>query len=256
MIIISNKGKFAQKSASGRKVAEDELCALEPFHFFENYIKLDGKSVGLLNFVPSAPQRKYLDALLSHHNVITVQPRKAGLTTASLVFLLWKILFTPNTSVGVVLPTHPMLNSICDAFRNMYLNVDPGIKPAPLSLLRDCFRFSNGSSFSVFWKTVPAGLYLDTVFLSDFAILQLPDQQQCFQKTLSSLSPSGSIIIGSTPARKGDLFHQLWQNALAGNQFYPFLVRWQDVWSPSTYLSIRSQIGDDAARTELDCEFV
>lgn len=251
MKITSYAGKRAVRPTQSGPT-EADLCAQDPIYFMNNHLKLDNPMVGLFSFSLTKPQERYVLSNEAHRNTITLHPRQAGITTATLAYMLWKTLFNPNFVITAALPNMRMCNFAADVLRSMYMNLDSSIKAPATSLRSTKFELVNGSSVTFMGPTGTTGKTSSIGYIGDMSILTQAEQHGVFQAMSSS---SSSLIISSTPTKSGDVFHHLWRGAISGSQFYPVRIHWQEVMQPSTYMTYMQTVGREAARRELDCEF-
>lgn len=251
MKITSYAGKRAVRPVQSGP-SEADLCAQDPIYFMNNYLKLDNPMVGLFSFSITKPQERYVLSNETHRNTITLHPRQAGITTATLAYMLWKALFNADFVITAALPNTRMCNLAADVLRSMYTNLDSGIKVPATSLRSTKFQLVNGSSVTFMGPTGMAGKSNSIGYIGDMSAMTHAEQHSVFHAMSSS---SNSLIISSTPTKSGDAFHHLWRSAISGSQFYPVRIHWQEVMQPSTYMTYMQTAGREAARRELDCEF-
>jgi hypothetical protein len=251
MKIISYAGKRAVRPVQPVPTEADR-CAQDPIYFMNKHLKLDSQIAGVFSFSLTDPQERYVLSNQTHNNTITLHPRRAGITTATMAYMLWKTLFNRDFVITAVLPNTRICNLASDLLRSMYLNLDSSIKVAATSLRGAEFELVNGSSITFMGPTGNAGKTSNLGYIGDMSVMTQAEQHGIFQ---AMGSKSSSIIISSTPHRSGDVFHHLWNQATSGSQFYPVRIYWQEIMQPSAYMAYVQAVGQKAARRELDCEF-
>lgn len=252
MKIISSRGK-KQATPAGAQAAH-------PVAFINQYLSVDNK-LGPVKIILNAPQERLVNALHSHSNVISKMPRLAGQTTALLSYAAWKCMFTPGKTIAFATPNNMMANMALEALRAIVMSAPTASRPAVTNMRLDV-SFANGSSV----KVAPAeaiakailvtGFRYDDIFISDMAALTYQVQQLIFSTAASSLSTTSQLVVSSTPRRAGDVFHDLWVRAQAGNQFFPVDASWHEYMQPSSYLRWVQSLSADMVKSELDAEFV
>jgi len=204
----------------------------------------------------------YTNGFLSHN------------TTCAAGFLLWKAMFTPDSTILVAANIHVQAIEIMDRIKFTYENLPNHIRAGVLEYNKQTVVFDNGSRI-VSRATSPntgRGLAVSLLYLDEFAFV-MPNKAKDFWTSIQPvLSTGGSCIITSTPNSDEDQFAQIWKGAkdntdeygnptetgLGKNGFFAIEVPWwehpdrDEKWA-ETY---RQQLGENKFRQEMCCEFL
>lgn len=155
---------------------------------------------------PSDPHNHlfYSDGILSHN------------TTCSAAFLLWKAMFSEDTTVLIVGNTYNAALEIMHRVTFMYENCPDHIKAGVKALNKGSIEFDNGSRL-VSRATTPSagrGLSITLLYCDEFAFLAPNLSRDFFAAIQPTLSTGGSCIISSTPKSDTDQFSDIWRGAI------------------------------------------
>ena len=120
-------------------------CIEDPLFFMKNFMKVQHPTKGALKFDPYKYQEKIIDAFANHRNTILMAARQTGKTTCSAGFLLWKAMFTPDTTILVVANKYLQALEIMDRIRYIYENVPNHIRAGVTEYNKGNISFDNGS---------------------------------------------------------------------------------------------------------------
>lgn len=254
MKIISSRGKMAVEST----VSDYARCEASASFFINNFVKQHNSTHGWFNLMLNAPQTRYIDALQYEQYVISKQPRGAGQTTSSLAFLLWRALYTANSTSLAVVPNSRMANIMSSSIRDMASFTPDHIRPR-INRVQGQLEFNNGSRVQLVTSSDIVklhGVAIDTAYIGDMSMMPLDEQLHTIHMMSSCVTPSGKLFIAATPAHAGDIFHTMWSGAKSGSRFVPIEVMWQEYLPASQYLRHVQQMSQEAVKRELDCEFI
>lgn len=234
---------------------------------------LDSKSLGFrchmycLEVESDNPQDErnhqfFTDGILSHN------------TTVAAGYLLWKAMFTADSTILITANTYAQALEIMDRIRYAYENLPDHIRAGVRDYNKGTVSFDNGSKI-VSRATTPnsgRGLAITLLYCDEMAFLHPNIGRQFFTSILPTLSTGGSCIITSTPKNDEDQFAEIWKGAIDNtdaygnlrddgrgrNGFYPILVPWSEhpdrdqAWADEQMAAL----GEQKFRQEHACEFV
>lgn len=195
-------------------------------------------------------------------------------TTCAAGFLLWKAMFTPDTTILIAANKFVQAIEVMDRIRYAYENMPDHIRAGVIEYNKSTITFDNGSRIISRATSTDTGrgLAITLLYVDEFAYVP-PNKAKAFWTSIQpTLSTGGSCIITSTPKSDEDQFAQIWKGAtdnvddygnlrasgLGRNNFFAIKVQWQEhpdrneAWA-ATY---REQLGEARFRQEMECSFV
>jgi hypothetical protein len=250
-------------------------CMDDPMYFMRNFMKIQHATKGSLPFEPYPFQERMIRAFHENRSCIALTARQMGKTTCAAGFLLWKAMFTPDTTILIVANNYNGALEIMSRVRYAYENLPDHIRAGATEYNKGTVAFDNGSKI-VSRATSPdaaRGLSISLLYCDEFAFLRTATLATEFWTSVQpTLSTGGSCIITSTPKSDEDQFAKIWkdaidvtddygnprENGLGKNDFYAIQVPWwehpdrDEEWARP----FRTQLGDARFRQEFCCEFV
>jgi hypothetical protein len=222
-------------------------------------------------FHPYAYQVRIVEAFHKNRFCIALTGRQLGKTTCAAGFLLWKAMFSPDTTILVAANKFVQAIEIMDRIKYAYENLPDHIRAGVIEYNKSTITFDNGSRIISRATSTDAGrgLAVSLLYLDEFAFV-MPNKAKEFWTSIQPvLSTGGSCIITSTPKSDEDQFAQIWKgaedntdefgnprpNGLGKNNFYAIKVPWwehpdrDEAWA-TTY---REQLGEARFRQEMEC---
>lgn len=204
----------------------------------------------------------YSNGILSHN------------TTVAAGYLLWKAMFTPDTTILVTANKLNQALEIMDRIRFAYENLPNHIRAGVKEYNKGTIAFDNDSKIVARATSSDAGrgLSISLLYCDEFAFVP-PNKATDFWTSIQPvLSTGGSCIITSTPKSDEDQFAQIWKGAidnvdefgnprkdnLGRNGFYAVKVPWSahperdEEWARP----FRESLGEARFRQEFECDFV
>lgn len=255
------------------KLQELKRCLVDPVYFLENYMKIQHPTLGGIPFEPYDYQRELIQLYAENRFAVALLPRQSGKTTCAAGFLLWKAMFTADTTILVAAHQFSGASEIMQRIRYAYEFFPDFLRAGVIEYNKSSIAFDNGSRIisQATTEKTGRGLSLSLIYLDEFAFVE-PRMAQEFWTSLSpTLSTGGSCIITSTPNSETDQFAQIWREAnktmdehgierpdgLGSNQFKAFTIDWKEVPRPEDNeefeRQMRAQLGDDRWEREFEC---
>ena len=268
------KPNIGEVDMSEQQLLEIVDCIDDPHYFMTTFMKVQHPILGSLPFQPYPFQTRIIDAFHKNRFSIILTARQCGKTTCAAGFLLWKAMFTPDTTILVAANKFVQAIEIMDRIKYAYENLPDHIRAGVIEYNKSTIKFDNGSRI-VSRATTPdagRGLSISLLYLDEFAFV-MPNKAKDFWAAMTPvLSTGGSCIITSTPNNDEDQFSQIWKGAIDNldeygnerpggvgvNNYFAVKVPWwehpdrDEKWA-NTY---REQLGEAKFRQEMECDFV
>jgi len=268
------KPAHAKSAYTDQKVQELMQCVEDPLYFMRTFMKIQHPLKGALPFDPFPFQLQIIKAFHENRFTIALTARQMGKTTVAAGFLLWKAMFTADTTILVTANKLNQALEIMDRIRFAYQNLPDHIRAGVTKYNEGTMSFDNGSKIVARATSTDAGrgLSITLLYLDEFAFVP-PNKAKDFWTSIQPvLSTGGSCIITSTPKSDEDQFAQIWKGAidnvdeygnfrpghLGRNNFFAVKVPWSEhperdeAWATP----FRETLGEARFRQEFECDFV
>jgi hypothetical protein len=246
---------------SPEQVQEVLLCTKDPKYFIETYVKIQASSSGMSAFTLRYEQEQYIDTIHREHSTICKHPRQAGISTASLAYLLWQSQFKFDATIAVILPSAQHADEARRIFRAMYSSV-PSYLCSDIRLEnRNDIEFTNGTRvlFRAASAHIGRGVTLSTLYLGDLAYFDPLVSHIMWASLMPCIGTGSKLIIHSTPSDPFTLFHDIWFAAEKGTvPIHPHPISfWQlhDA-SQAKWDTLEQMLGTKVMRRSYGCEFI
>lgn len=247
-----------------KMVADLKKCRRNLLHFAENFFTIINLDRGREKITLFKCQKKVLRALRDNRFNIVLASRQVGKTTMMTIYTLWVACFSDDQRILVVANKEQTAINIFKRIRLAYEQLPNWLKPGVVEYGKTSMTLTNGSSIGISTTSSDAGrgdscncLVLDELAFIDNHLVEN------FWKSvypIISSSKKSKIFIASTPNGTGNLFHELYSNAVKGkNNWCASRIDWweipgrDDKWKQDTIQSLGStQIFDQ----EFGCQFI
>lgn len=258
------------------KLKELKRCMTDPVYFVETYMKIQHPVRGTINFDLYDYQRELLELYAFNRMSVALLPRQSGKTTCAAGFLLWRAMFTPDSTILVASYQHASASEIMQRIRFAYEEFPDFLRAGVLEYNKGTITFDNGSRIisTATTEKTGRGYALSLIYLDEFAFVEARMAQEFWTSLSPTLSTGGSCIITSTPNSETDQFSDIWKNAndvydefgnirpdgLGANGFKSYTIDWRDVPRPESHAEfeekMKSQIGEERWLREFECQFI
>ncbi len=268
------KSPHSKTAYTDAKIQELIQCVEDPLYFMKNFMKIQHAMRGAIPFDPYPFQLEIIKAFHENRNTIALTARQMGKTTVAAGFLLWKAMFTPDSTILVTANKLNQALEIMDRIRFAYQNLPDHIRAGVTKYNEGTMAFDNGSKIIARATSTDAGrgLSITLLYLDEFAFVP-PNKAKDFWTSIQPvLSTGGSCIITSTPKSDEDQFAAIWKGAidnvdeygnyrkdkLGRNHFFAIKVPWSEhperdeTWA----IPYRESLGEARFRQEFECDFV
>lgn len=233
-------------------------------YFAENFFTIINLDRGREKIKLFKCQKKVLRALRDNRFNIVLASRQVGKTTLMTIYTLWVACFLEDQRILVVANKEQTAINIFKRIRLAYEQLPNWLKPGVLEYGKTSMTLSNGSSIGISTTSSDAGrgdscncLVLDELAFIDNHLVE------SFWKSvypIISSSKKSKIFIASTPNGTGNLFHDIYSNAVKGkNNWMSSRIDWWEIpgrdekWKQDTINSLGSK---DIFDQEFGCQFI
>ena len=258
------------------KLKELKRCIVDPVYFLQTYMKIQHSTRGMISFDLYDYQKELIQLYAFNRSSIALLPRQSGKTTCAAGFLLWKAMFTPDSTILVTSYQQSSASEIMQRIRVAYEEFPDFLRAGVLEYNKGTITFDNGSRIlsSATTEKTGRGFALSLIYLDEFAFVDARLAKEFWTSLAPTLSTGGDCIITSTPNSEVDQFAELWQDAnniydeygniredgVGKNGFKAYTIDWRDVPRPEEPVEfeekMRFQIGDERWLREFECQFI
>ena len=259
------------------RILEIKKCMADPFYFIENYLFIQTREKDEYGnrfrlFKLRKYQREQIELYIKNRFVVLLYPRRAGKTSGTVAFFLWKLLFENNFIVMCLANKDKNAMGII-AESKKFLKRLPLWMTEGISKLNDHeINFENGSQLFANATTADSGRSVgcSIVYIDESAFIE-PNVWNDFYSAVSPVvedSPDSKLFMTSTPNGMNH-FYEICEDASlvdeegktieqGGSSFVKKKIRWYEV--PGRDESFKKRIiatyGLDHFNSEYDCEFL
>ena len=268
------KAPYSKVAITEEQIAEIMECEEDPLYFMTNFMKIQHPIKGALPFTLYPFQRRIIKAFVENRFNILLSARQMGKTTCAVGFLLWKAMFTPDSTILVVANKLNAALEIMDRIRFAYENMPNHIRAGIIEYNKGTMTFDNGSKIVARATSSDAGrgLAITLLYADEFSHVPQNKASDFWTSIQPVLSTGGACIITSTPKSDEDQFAQIWKGAidnvdeygnfrkdhLGRNGFFATKVPWHEhpdrdeAWAAP----FRESLGEARFRQEFENDFI
>lgn len=227
---------------------------LDLIDFAKKQVSIKTPTDGSIQFDPWDCQTNLLKDFLNNRFNLVLHARQTGVTTATLVYILWKALFLKDQRIGIIVRNKNWARNYINSLLELYNKVSFGKKPLLLEDRDFLLEFSNGSYiYASTLHDTGCGESLTLAVVEQAAFIENADDM--WVSLYPTLEIEGSAIISSCAHYERGLFYDLWTNE---NQFNKTKLLWSS--NPkrnSTFIKHLEKDGlsFDRINAEYFCEF-
>ena len=238
-------------------------------YFMDNFFYIQHPTKGSMLYHPWEYQERLINTYHNYRFSISLMPRQTGKSTSAAGYLLWYAMFVADATVLIAAHKYAGAQEIMSRIRYAYENCPDHIKAGAVTYNKGNIDFDNGSRIisATTTENTGRGLSISLLYLDEFAFVRPTIAKEFWTSITPTLSTGGKAIITSTPNSDEDQFAYIWKGAnktedeygnqteLGINGFRAFRAFWRehpdrdDQWATE----MRSQLGDDRFRREMDC---
>lgn len=246
-------------------------CKNDIVHFAENYVFVNNLDTGY-NLVKLRDYQKELlltyldDSDPDKKNTIVLSSRQSGKTETSAIFMLHYILFNKHKKVAVLANQANLAYEIVTNIKTKYEHLPKFLQQGIVKVggwSAGRIKLENGCEMRAGATTENSirGFSFNVLFLDEFGCID-PKLANAFYEAVYPTITSGKtarIIISSTPKGCSNKFHDIWEEAVRGeNSFKPVRIDWTRVPGRDEDFKKKTikDIGMLSWRQEYECAFL
>jgi hypothetical protein len=212
-------------------IKEIVKCSNNVEYFIENYVKIFSLDDGWIYPKLRPYQKKLIEHYESNRFSNVMMGRQSGKSVTTLLYLLWIIIFKPDSVVGICANKEAMASENLQRLKEFYENVPVWLKVGIKEWNKTNIILENGSKvYSA--STSPTtfrGLGIKYLFIDELAFIDCwSDFSKSVIPTITS-SKSSQLMATSTPQGLNH-FYNMWMDAEDGKTGYKnFKVEWWEI---------------------------
>lgn len=194
---------------------KDQLKKLkDPKLYLENFTKIKGKKPGaLIPFVLNEAQKDLFNAVRRNSRVIILKSRQIGFSTAMIGYFYHDTITNPGTTTAIIGYNSDLTSELLDKVKTFYRTTPSSLRPTIQYNSKYEISFPRlDSKILVLPSTVNVGrgYTLSNVLATELSAWENAEDKMM---TLEASVPiSGKLVIESTPAGVGNLYHRMWMS--------------------------------------------
>lgn len=202
-------------------VSELKKCSKNILHFAENYFYIVNLEQGKIKIKLHSYQKRILRSLRDNRFVVFLSSRQSGKTTLMTIYALWIACFFDDQRILIVANKEQTAINIFKRVRLAYEQLPNYLKPGAIEYGKTSMTLGNGSSIGISTTSSDAGRgeSVNVVILDELAFIDNHLVEEFWKSVYPIISSSkkSKIFVASTPNGTGNLFHELYTNAVEGN---------------------------------------
>lgn len=197
-----------------------------------------------------------------YRNFCTLQARQCGKTTTITAFFAWYMCFHSDRNLAILAnkdaTTMEIISKVTDVFKGLPFFLKPGI----LSIDKHSMRLDNGCMLTsqATTKSAQIGFTIHVLYIDEFAHIQQNIAREFWRSVYPTLSSSlvSQCIISSTPYGQDNLFFEIWDKAVRGEN--SFIWKRVDYWEVPGHddewaKKMKRDFGEDEFAQEFELKF-
>jgi len=185
----------------------------DPKFYLENFVKIKGKTPGLMPFILNEAQKDLFNALNTSSRVIILKARQIGFSTAVTGYFYHKTIMVPGTNTALIGYNSDLTSELLDKVKTFYASTPNELKPTIQYNSKYEISFPKINSKIIVLpstENVGRGYTLHNVLATELSSWEKADEKMM---TLEASVPvTGQIVIESTPKGQGNLYHKMWMS--------------------------------------------
>lgn len=243
-----------------------------PLYFIENFVYIQHPKYGRMRFHPYPYQYDLIHSYHNYRKSINLLGRQLGKSTVAAAYLLWYVMFVPDSTILVASNKFDGASEIMQRIRYAYESCPDHIRAGVRSYNKKSIEFDNGSRIIAQATTANTGrgLSISMLYLDELGFVEANIAKEMWTSISPTLATGGKCIITSTPNVEDDQFAELWFGAIDNidetgvekdigkNGFKPYFADWRvhperdDEWAENE----RGNVGDERFAREHECKFI
>lgn len=113
-----------------KHIVEIRKCINSPIYFIETYTKIRSLDKGFITPKLRPYQIRILNSLVENRFVLVMAGRQSGKSITTILYLLWKFTFCPDSVIGICANKEAMAKENLDRLASMYRDLPIWLKPS------------------------------------------------------------------------------------------------------------------------------
>lgn len=150
-------------------ILELKKCSEDYIYFIENYIKISTLDEGEQYPTLRKYQKNIIQQYTKERFNLFMAGRQSSKSITTLLYILWKLCFKPNTVVGICAHKYSMAYENLQRLKNMYVSIPLWLKPSVQSWNKTSFSNELGSKVYISATTEDSfrGLSINLLFIDE-----------------------------------------------------------------------------------------
>lgn len=214
-MIISKRGRTNNSPKDESTSTLDLVRAAHDVQFFMNTF--------IMKMNPE--QIRFLGSVQEFKGVVCNQPRAIGITTASMVYLLWDAIFHNHKTIVALLPRYVMAQDCHRIIMNMWEKLPLFLRCGIKFRNRNTIEFENGSRihFGAVTESSCRGLSVSTLYLGDLGLADPVHAELMWSIVAPCLGVNSKVICHSMQTDEFNLFADMYRAAVSGHNHWTAL---------------------------------
>lgn len=186
----------------------------DPKFYLENFTKIKGKKPGaLIPFILNEAQKDLFNTVRRNSRVIILKARQMGFSTAMVGYFYHDTITNPGTTTAIIGYNSDLTSELLDKVKTFFRTTPVSLKPTIQYNSKYEISFPRlDSKILVLPSTVNVGrgYTLSNVLATELSAWENAEEKMM---TLEASVPiNGKLVIESTPAGVGNLYHRMWMS--------------------------------------------
>lgn len=215
---------------------------LDPKFYIESFLKIKGKTPGLIPFILNEAQKDFLNTFKKFNRMIVLKARQIGYSTVATAALYHRTIMNPGTNTAIIGYNSDLTSELLDKVKTFYSSTPGDLRPTIQYNSKYEMSFPKlGSKLLVLPSTenVGRGYTLHNVLATELSSWEKADEK--IMTIEASVPIDGKIVIESTPKGQGNLYHRMW---VSDNDYAKREYGWWWMYSEEEIDVIRRRMND------------
>lgn len=215
---------------------------LDPKFYIESFLKIKGKTPGLIPFILNEAQKDFLNTFMKFNRMIVLKARQIGYSTVATAALYHRTIMNPGTNTAIIGYNSDLTSELLDKVKTFYSSTPGDLRPTIQYNSKYEMSFPKlGSKLLVLPSTenVGRGYTLHNVLATELSSWEKADEK--IMTIEASVPIDGKIVIESTPKGQGNLYHRMW---VSDNDYAKREYGWWWMYSEEEIDLIRRRMND------------
>lgn len=253
----SIKADGVQQPYTKEQLDEYIKCSQDIEYFIENYCKVMTLDYGFTNIKLRDYQRRFFRHIDRNRYSICKWGRQSGKSASSMLYILWKVLFTPDQAWFILANKLETAREIFSRVKDCYETLPFWLQQGVKKLNESTIDLSNGSSVTAAAtsKSAIRGRTASGVLIDEASFVEHDEEFFTSVFPVISSGTSSKMILVSTPNGMNNTFYRIYQDALKNRgEFRHMEIEWNEV--PGRDDEWRKKMIDTVGRRKFDQEYM